>query len=43
MLKVYKTPENKENEILSEQEKRSRIRELRKMITGKGNIYKKNY
>lgn len=35
MLKVYKTPENKENEALTDQQKRFRIRELRKLITGK--------
>lgn len=34
MIKIYKSSENKENEILTDHEKRCRIRELRKMIVG---------
>lgn len=38
MLKVYVSPENKENDVLTDHEKLSRIRELRKMITGKKEV-----
>lgn len=43
MLKVYVSPENKENDVLTDHEKLSRIRELRKMITGKQKVDGQGY